>query len=67
MDLGLNGKIAIVTSGSKGIGRATALALAQEGGGFTFLSVRAALKTWSTLRRKFGPRLAGRCCRCGQT
>ena len=31
MDLGLNGKIAIVTGGSKGIGRATALALAQEG------------------------------------
>ena len=31
MDLGLRGKIAIVTGGSKGIGRATALALAQEG------------------------------------
>lgn len=31
MDLGLNGKVAIVTGGSKGIGRATALALAQEG------------------------------------
>ena len=31
MDLSLNGKIAIVTGGSKGIGRATALALAQEG------------------------------------
>ena len=31
MDLGLEGKIAIVTGGSKGIGRATALALAQEG------------------------------------
>ena len=31
MDLGLAGKIAIVTGGSKGIGRATALALAQEG------------------------------------
>ena len=31
MDLGLEGKIAIVTGGSKGIGRSTALALAQEG------------------------------------
>ena len=31
MDLGLEGKIAIVTGGSKGIGRATAMALAQEG------------------------------------
>ncbi|MGE3540520.1 MAG: SDR family oxidoreductase [Candidatus Tectimicrobiota bacterium] len=31
MDLGLEGKIAIVTGGSLGIGRSTALALAQEG------------------------------------
>ena len=31
MDLSLVGKIAIVTGGSKGIGRATALALAREG------------------------------------
>ena len=31
MDLSLEGKIAIVTGGSKGIGRTTALALAQEG------------------------------------
>ena len=31
MELSLEGKIAIVTGGSKGIGRATALALAQEG------------------------------------
>ena len=31
MDLGLKGKTAIVTGGSKGIGRAVALALAREG------------------------------------
>ena len=30
MDLELAGKVAIVTGGSKGIGRATALALARE-------------------------------------
>ena len=31
MDLGLNGRVAIVAGGSRGIGRATALALAAEG------------------------------------
>ena len=31
MDLGLDGKAAIVTGGSRGIGRATALGLAAEG------------------------------------
>ena len=33
MDLGLDGKAAIVTGGSRGIGRATALGLAAEGCG----------------------------------
>lgn len=31
MDLGLNGKVAIVTGGSEGIGRAAAIRLAAEG------------------------------------
>ena len=31
MDLGLNGRVAVVTAASKGLGRATALALAAEG------------------------------------
>jgi 3-oxoacyl-[acyl-carrier protein] reductase len=32
MDLGLRGKVAIVVASSKGMGKATAMALAAEGG-----------------------------------
>jgi 3-oxoacyl-[acyl-carrier protein] reductase len=38
MDLGLTGKVALVTAASKGLGRASALALAQEGAQITIAS-----------------------------
>ena len=40
MNLSLEGKIAIVTGSSKGIGRAAALALAEEGRGRNYLRQR---------------------------
>ena len=40
MELGLDGRVAIVTGGSKGIGRETALALAPRGRGRDHLRPR---------------------------
>lgn len=43
MELGLKGKVAVVTGGTEGIGRATALKLAQEGARVAICARRAAL------------------------
>jgi short-subunit dehydrogenase involved in D-alanine esterification of teichoic acids len=40
MDLGLKGKVAVVTGGSRGIGRATAAALLREGAAVMISSKR---------------------------
>ena len=44
MDLGLNGKVALVTGGSRGLGRESALSLAREGANVTICG-----RTQSTL------------------
>ncbi|HEU4400853.1 MAG TPA: SDR family NAD(P)-dependent oxidoreductase [Candidatus Polarisedimenticolia bacterium] len=48
MDLGLKGKVAIVTGGSRGIGRATAAALLREGAQVVVSSLRAESVTAAT-------------------
>ncbi|MBI3328474.1 MAG: SDR family NAD(P)-dependent oxidoreductase, partial [Nitrospinae bacterium] len=56
MDLGLAGKVALVTGGSKGIGQATALALAQEGVQVTICArgVEALQQTANDIQTKTG-------------
>ena len=49
MDLGINGKVAIVTGGSRGLGRVSALALAREG-----VNVAICGRTQSTLDSTVG-------------
>jgi 3-oxoacyl-[acyl-carrier protein] reductase len=57
MDLGLNGKVALVTGGSKGIGRACAERLAQEG-----CDVLIVARTASDLEQAAGSRSARPIC-----
>ena len=46
MDLGLNNRVAIIGGGSRGLGRACALLLAQEGAKVAISSRRRAGKGW---------------------
>ena len=60
MDLGLRGKVVVVTGGTEGIGRATALKLAQEGAKVAICARGAALleKTADEIRKAGGEVLA---------
>ena len=56
MDLGVAGKVALVTAASKGLGRASALALAAEGARVVICAARSGLASRS---RKGGGRGRG--------
>jgi NAD(P)-dependent dehydrogenase (short-subunit alcohol dehydrogenase family) len=60
MDLGLKGKVAVVTGGTQGIGRATALRLAQEGANVAICSrTQAAVEETAAQIQKFGVQALG--------
>ena len=62
MDLGLKGKVAVVTGGTQGIGRATALRLAQEGAHVAICSrTQEALDDTAAEIQKFGVQGLGVC------
>ena len=60
MELGLKGKVAVVTGGTEGIGRATALRLAQEGAQVAICARRQEMldKTAAEIRKHGGEALA---------
>ena len=49
MDFGLKGKSALILAGSKGLGKACAMALAREGASLT-VNARDSASTWSSFR-----------------
>lgn len=63
MDLGLTGRVAVVTGGALGIGRVTSMTLAKEGAKVAILDMNreAAEKTAEEVRRSGGQAMAIRC------
>ena len=59
MDLELKGKVAIVTGGSRGIGKAIGRELAKEGANVALVGARSG-RAWSRRRRSLRERAAAR-------